>query len=218
LTNLLGTAISTNPGLLTLNLAAINGRRISAFNFAGTGTTSAQDANPSNYELATPPFTGAQMLTGKPVRAIGFVTPFGAAPPDFEARTLVSYAELRAQLLIGWGDAGTAAPFSSMNSTGLVLDLANTDIGAKHHILIGPLAIDLKSLAASPTIVGASNAYTMFVIVTATSINHYSNFADFVAALTTSLSSSRLVGFAAGGALDQAANTLTAQSAVAILK
>jgi hypothetical protein len=218
LTNLFGSVVSNNPGLLTLNLSAINGRRISAFNFAGTGVTPAEDANPVNYDVATPPFTVMQFLTGRPMRAIGFVTPFGAAPPDFEARTLVSYAELRAQLAIGWGDAGTTAPFTSMNATGLVLNLANPDIGLRHHIHLGPIALDLQSLAASPTIVGASTGQTMFVIATASGLNHYSNFADFVSALTTSLNGSRIVSFTASGAYDQAAGILIAKEAVAILR
>jgi hypothetical protein len=159
-----------------------------------------------------------QLLTGRPMRAIGFVTPFGAAPPDFEARTLVGYAELRAQLAVGWGDAGTSAPFSSMNSTGLVLNLANPDIGLRHHIHLGPVVIDLQSLAASPTIVGASTGRTMFVIATASGLHHYSDFAEFVDALTTSLSGSRIVGFTASGAYDQAAGAFMAQEAVAILR
>jgi hypothetical protein len=218
LTSLFGSVLTNNPGLLTLNLSAINGRRISAFNFAGTGVTPAQDADPANYEVSTPPFMVMQLLTGRPMRAIGFVTPFGAAPPDFEARTLVSYAELRAQLAIGWGDAGTTAPFSSMNPTGLVLNLANPNIGLRHHIHLGPVAIDLQSLAASPTIVGASSGLTMFVIATPSGLNHYSDFAEFVAALTTALNNSPIVSFSAGGTYDATAGTLTAKEAVAILR
>jgi hypothetical protein len=152
------------------------------------------------------------------MRAIGFVTPFGAAPPDFSARTLVSYADMRAYLAIGWGDAGTKAPFSSMNASGLVLNLANPDIGARHHIFVGPVAIDLKTLAASPTIVGAASGQTMYVIVTGSGISHYSSFADFVTFLTTGLNGSRMVTFIANGAFDRVANTLTANEAVAILK
>ncbi len=219
LTQLFGTVVSNNPGLLTLNLAAINGRRITAFNFTGTGTAPMQDANPVNYEVQTPPVMIMQLLVGRPMRAMGFVTPFGIAPPDFESRTLVSYAELRAQLAIGWGDTGTTAPFSSMNAAGLVLNLSNPDIGLRHHITLGPIAIDLQSLAASPTIVGASSGQTMFAIVTASGIHHYSSFTEFVAALTTGLNgSTRIVSFTAGGSYDQAANVVTAKEAVAILR
>jgi len=216
LTQLSGTVVSNNPGLLTLNLAAINGRRVTAFNFAGTGMTPAQDANPASYEVQTPPFMVMQLLNGRLMRALGFVTPFGAAPPDFESRTLVSYAELRAQLVIGWADTGSAAPFSSMNSTGLVLNLADPNIGLRHHIHTGPVVVELQG---SPTVVGASSGQTMYVIVTPTGIMHYSSFAEFVAALTTTLDgSTRMVSFTAGGSFDQATNTLTAKEAAAIVR
>lgn len=218
LTHLIGTVVSNNPGLLTLNLAAINGRRVDAFNFAGTGTATATDADPTHYEIATPPITIMQILNGRPMRAFGFVTPFGAAPPDFTSRTLVSYAELRALLSVGWGDEGASAPFTSMNPTGLVLNLANPDLGLRHHILFGPIAIDLQSLPASPTIVGASTSQTMFVIVTANGINHYSDFSEFVAALTNGLNGAKLVSFTSNGGYDAASSTLTIRDAVAILK
>lgn len=218
LTHLFGTVVTNSPGLLTLNLEAINGRRLDAFNFAGTGSAPATDADPTRYEVATPPITIMQILTGRPMRALGFVSPFGEAPPDFTSRTLVSYAELRASLSIGWGDAGTSAPFSSMNSTGLVLNLTNPDIGLRHHILFGPIALDLQSLPASPMIVGASTGNTMFAIVTSNGINHYSDFAEFVAALTTGLNGSKIVSFTASGGYEASGTTLTIKDAVAILK
>ncbi len=219
LTHVFGTVVNNNPGLLTLNLAAINGRRVGAFNFAGTGASPAQDANPAAYEIETPPVTILQILTGQPMAALGFVTPFGTAPPDFESRTLVSFAETRAQLGIGWGEVGTAAPFSSLNPSGLVLDLADPNIGLRHHIHIGPMLIDLKSLPSSPMIVGATGGTTMHAIVTSSGIQHYATFADFVAALTTSLNgATRMVGFYAGGTFDGTTNTVTAKQAVAILK
>ncbi|HTE40676.1 MAG TPA: hypothetical protein VK629_07595 [Steroidobacteraceae bacterium] len=219
LSHLFGTVVSNNPGLLTLNLAAINARPIAIFNFAGTGQVSAQDASPANYEVQTPLVTSLQLTNGRIARVFGYVTPFGAAPPDFQSRTLVSYAELRAQLAIGFGVAGSAAPFNSLNASGLILNLADPNIGLPHHIHVGPTTFDLQSLTASPTILGASGGATMYVIVTTTGIMHYAAFADFVAALTTSLNgSSRLVGFSASGYFDSNANTLTASAAAAILK
>lgn len=219
LTHLFGTVVTNNPGLTTLNLAAINGRPITAFNFAGTGASTAQDANPANYEVQTPPVTIMQILAGKPLAALGFVTPFGAAPPDFESRTLVSFAEVRAQLGIGWGDTGTAAPFTTLSPSGLVLNLSDPNIGVRHHIHIGPMIIDLSALSVSPTISGATSGMTMYVIVTSTGIQHYASFADFVAALSSGVNAAnRLVSFNASGSFDQTSNTLTANSAVAFIK
>lgn len=218
-THIFGTMIGNSTGAITLNLAAINGRRIDAFDFTGTGATPAQDADPANYEVRIPPFTITPMVIGRHIRAIGFVTPFGAAPPDFEARTLVSYVELRSQLAIGWGSEGTATPFSSADANGLVLDLTNPDIGLRHHIHLGPVAIDLNSLSTSPTIAGATSGTTMYAIVTASGIMHYSDFAEFVTALTAQLTgSTRILSFTAGGTYDPIAISFTASEAVAILR
>jgi hypothetical protein len=105
-----------------------------------------------------------------------------------------------------------------MNSTGLVLDLANPDIGLRHHILLGPIAVDLQSLAAAPTIVGASSGLTMFVIATPSGLNHYSDFAEFVAALTMGLNGAHIVSFNAGGTYDQTGGIFMTNEAVAILR
>ena len=218
-THVFGTLVGNSPGLVRLNLAAINGRRIDAFDFAGTGTTPADDADPIDYQVQTPPFTITPMIIGRHMRAIGFVTPFGAAPPDFEARTLVSHIELRSQLAIGWGVEGTTAPFSSADASGMVLDLNNPDIGLRHHIHLGPVAIDLNSLTSSPAIVGADSGTTMYAIVTTSGILHYSDFSEFVTALTAQLTgSTRIVSLTAGGLFDPIANVFTASEAAAIIR
>jgi len=218
-THIFGTLVSNGVNVIQLNLAAINGRRIDAFDFAGTGATSAQDADPTSYEVQTPQFTFTPMVIGRYMRAIGFVTPFGAAPPDFEARTLVSYVELRSQLAIGWGSEGTTAPFSSADASGIALDLNNPDVGARHHIHLGPVAIDLNSLSTSPPIVGATSGATMYAIGTPSGIMHYSSFAEFVAALNAQLTgSTRIMSFTAGGTYDPIAISFTASEAVAILR
>ena len=83
----------------------------------------------------------------------------------------------------------------------------------------GPVAIDLLQLSASPTIVGATSGETMYVITTANGVMHYGAFADFVAALSTSLNgSTRIVRFTATGSYDAVGNTVTARAAAAILK
>jgi hypothetical protein len=49
-TSIYGFVKQTSAGMVTLQLASIAGRRVSAFNFAGTGMSAAQDADPANYE------------------------------------------------------------------------------------------------------------------------------------------------------------------------
>ena len=81
----------------------------------------------------------------------GATTPFGAAPPDFNATALTPASALEQTLVVQW-PSGEAAPFSSASASGYVLDLSKTTIGTIHDIYSGPAAIDLKSLPASPLI------------------------------------------------------------------
>ena len=69
------------------------------------------------------------------------------APPDFDARTLVDFPRLPAMLTLSWGPNGTTAPFSSQEPTGLVLDLANPDIGRLHVLTVGPRVLNLLDAA-----------------------------------------------------------------------
>ncbi len=52
-TPIYGFVKQATTGAMTMRLDSIAGRRVSAFNFAGTGMTPAQDADPLNYEVAT---------------------------------------------------------------------------------------------------------------------------------------------------------------------
>ena len=54
-------------------------------------------------------FTSSTLATGTATRFIGFVTPFGAAPPDFNAQTLVDFSNTASDLLINWRGDGAAA-------------------------------------------------------------------------------------------------------------
>ncbi|MFI5454912.1 MAG: hypothetical protein ACHRXM_05625, partial [Isosphaerales bacterium] len=46
------------------------------------------------------------LSVGAPVRFAGFVAPFGQAPPDFNASTLLSFAQTRALLDLKWPPSG----------------------------------------------------------------------------------------------------------------
>ena len=206
-----------STGALTLQLDSIAGRKVSAFNFSGTGTSPAQDADPANYEVAGAlDFSG--MSTGEPTKLIGFPTPFGLAPPDFDARTLVDFPRLPALLSLSWGAAGTTAPFSSQEPTSLVLDLTNPSIGRLHFLTIGPRVLDLTSLPASPGIVPPADGPTAYLIVMRDESRAFHDFSDFVAELGLRLSTSAMVSMTASGSYNGDSNTLTARSIVVILK
>ena len=86
LTHVAGTVVSTQPGELTLDLAAIDGRLPGIFDSNGTGVSSDVDAEAAHYQVATGPLALGGLTAGQPAAAFGFVTPFGKAPPDYEVR------------------------------------------------------------------------------------------------------------------------------------
>lgn len=218
LTHLGGRVVAAQPGELTLDLRAIDGRSVDAFDFAGTGVSAAQDADPRAYEVATGVLGSGLLQPGEWLRVYGFVEPFGLAPPDFRGRTVVDFAGLRAQLAVGWGPAGTTAPFLDIGPAGIVVDLANPDLGVRHHLRIGPRVIDLTALPAAPRIVPWVGGPAAYVIRQAGTSQGFADFARFAAELARRLDgSARLVGFGATGRYDGPANELAARSAIAML-
>ncbi|MCU0974714.1 MAG: DUF4382 domain-containing protein [Steroidobacteraceae bacterium] len=218
LTHVGGRVVTSGPGEVTLGLAVIDGRGIEAFDFAGTGASAAQDADPAAYEVATGTLGVAQLQPGKWVRVFGYVEPFGLAPPDFRARTVVDFAELRAQLAVGWGSEGTTAPFLEIGPAGLVVDLANPDLGLRHHLKIGPRVIDLTGQPAMPRIVPPAAGPVAYVIRQDGTSQGFGDFARFAEDLARRLDgSARMTGFGATGRYDGLASEFTARTAIAML-
>jgi hypothetical protein len=218
-TPIYGFVKSTSSDGLTLQLDSIAGRKVSAFDFAGTGTGAAQDADPANYEVATGLMSLPDFSAGEPTKLIGFPAPFGMAPPDFNARTAVDFPRLPAMLSLVWNPTGTTAPFSSQNPTGLVLDLGNEDIGRVHVLTVGPRILNLLTLPASPSIVPPDNGPTAYLIVMRGESHAFHDFADFVAGLGTRLDGSvAMVSFTASGNYNGDTNVLSARTIVVILK
>jgi len=210
-TYLHGAVNSIVPGQVNLNLRGIDRLGIDAFNFAGTGTTPAQDANPADYEVATGTMGLSGLAAGEAARVIGFVRPFGAAPADFEGRTVVDHRELPTMLGIGWGSSGTTAPFSSMGATGLVLDMSNPSIGERHHLIFGARVVDLKTLPTPPTLAPPAGGRAIYGISIGGDIRMFTSFADFSAELATVLGGGRrAIALTAVGEYDATSTTLRA--------
>jgi hypothetical protein len=182
-TRLAGLVNTIVPGQTDIELHAIDRRRVQIFDFSGTGTSPAMDADPDNYEVSTGNLFMNPLATGRPVVVYGFPNAFGGAPPDFEGRTIIDYADVRSVLGIGWGVEGTLAPFLSIGTDGLVLDNQNPDIDVRHHIKQGPVLIDLSTLPSGTLIAPRAGGRSLFVVKTTDSLQLYSDFSDFVTAL-----------------------------------
>jgi len=211
LTHMTGTVVQANPGQIDLDLFSIDGRNPDFFDFSGTGSSIVADADPENYEVATGALDVSDFDPDDPARIFGFVTPFGAAPPDFEGRTLVNFDSIRALLGIGWGLAGTDAPFLSMGQDGFVIDTGNPDLGARHFIKVGPRIADITTLASPMTIEPMTNGRTLFALSFRGRLEMYRDFGDYATRVNSLLNGgSTMRALTARGAFDLDQVTLTA--------
>lgn len=144
-------------GTVTLNLQSLDGLPASAFNFAGTGGGAANDASSSAYVVNTGTLAQTGFSMSSPARVFGFATPFGSAPPDFTATTLVNFAAATDLLLVDWTTPGSTTALSGVTATSTSLDLSLTNVGREHLIQIGPQQLDITTLAAAPVIVPDSS-------------------------------------------------------------
>lgn len=218
LTHLSGIANTVNPGQIDVKLQSIDRRRVDIFDFTGTGPSPDLDADPSNYEVATGSLPLDNQAVGKPVVAFGFPSAFGTAPPDFEGRTVIDFSDVRSVLGVGWGSAGTTAPFLSMDGEGLLLDHLNEDIDQRHHIKQGPVLIDLTALNSGTLIIPPGDRRSVFALKRGDSLHLYRDFADFSAALTEALDGSTTArSMYARGHYDAGSNIFTAWKIAVIL-
>lgn len=155
-TSLFGSFVSDSTGSLVMNLQSIDGFPVSAYNFAGTGTSTTSDAIASAYVVNTGSITlPADATTANaPIFVQGYAAPFGSAPPDFIALQVPAEAAVPATLIVNWSGTGTTAPFvaNSATAAGFTIDLSNAAYQSGV-LRIGDESIDLKTLPASPTVV-----------------------------------------------------------------
>ncbi|MGA7964450.1 MAG: DUF4382 domain-containing protein [Gammaproteobacteria bacterium] len=207
-----GTVSTINSGQVNLVLAEVNHHPVGWFNFAGTGSTSTLDADPANYEVATGTLDFSGLSLGTATEINGFVQPFGQAPPDFNAVSLGDFAAANTRLMVGWRPNGTTAPFSVENTTQLVIDLADPNIGPFAVLREGGVLTNLTSLPASPTVAPDSRGTGLFAIRKAGTVTIYVSFASFVTALQSQLNGSTvMIGLFARGGYDAGSNTFTVQ-------
>ena len=210
-THLHGTVNAVLPGQLNLTLRGIDRLGIDAFDFAGTGVTPAQDANPADYDVATGTLGLAHLVAGEAARVVGFVQPFGEAPPDFQGRTVIDHRGVPAVLGIGWGAAGTTAPFSSMGASGLVLDVDNSGLGNRHVLIVGMRRVDLTALPAPPTLAPPVVGRAIYGIAVGADIRLFTDFAEFTSELAAQLGGGRAaIALTASGSYEAATVTLQA--------
>jgi hypothetical protein len=222
-TPLWGAYTSQVAGVVTLALQSLDGKSASAFNFAGTGTGSTEDATSGAYTVNVPSsLTIPATNPGAPIRFYGFVEPFGMAPPDFAATTLVSFANTVGRLRILWGPPGLTMPFvAPLSATNVVISQANLQSAWIDSLRIGPERLKPSAVSTGLTLVpNTAAAMTQFAIahVMSHKIDGYSDFGDLITALNTDLNGmTALLGVSASGPYNSTSGTLSVNSAIFLL-
>jgi hypothetical protein len=210
-----GTVNTTGAGSLEMNVQRIAGRRITLFNFAGTGTSSGTDADPAHYQVGTGLLDLSGLTTGTPVRVFGFSTKFHTAPPDFTAQTVVNLTAVPAALLVNWAPP-SATPFANLSDAGLVLNLAG--VGSAHYVWRGPVATDLTG-AGSPTITPSNPAEGLFAIGSNGTVQVFTQFTGYWQALQQQLAQGQKAGVVgAHGLYNDPTSTMTADQIYTVVQ
>jgi hypothetical protein len=209
-----GLVTGQGTGALSLNLASLGGRSAAAFDFIGTG------ASASQYVVSTGALDLSNSTVGAPVIVSGLTSQYGAAPPNFTASTLLDPTTIQAELIVDWG-TGTAAPFTTYDTTAIDLDIHNSSIGARHQIQVGAQLINVVALSSDPLIspspTSGATVFTIGHAATAT-MENFNTYAAFVTQLQTELNGTVLAtGFTAAGQYTVSSSSFSATSITVFL-
>lgn len=189
LTRLRGTVVGINAGM-TLDLQAIDSRRIGMFDFSGTGTDPDHDADPNQYEIATGTLDLSSVEPGEFVKLFGFMNGFGQAPADFLAQTIIDPSRVRSRMRVVWAPP-SSTPFQLLTAEQMVL--SPDGHGKFHHLGYAGGMIDLDDLSAPVTIQPLSDSAGRFLIRYRQSRQFYATFEAFVSSLDAYLADGRQV-------------------------
>jgi hypothetical protein len=133
-------------------------------------------------------------VVGAPVVVSGFPNSFGVTSPDFTATTLLDTTTILAELVVDWG-AGTAAPFTTFDTSAITIDVLNTSIGLRHQIQVGSQTINILGLSSDPQIAPATGSTTIFSIGHSASgiTESFNTYANFITQLQSELNGTVLV-------------------------
>ena len=207
LTSAEGLVTAQGSAALTLNLTSLGGRSISAFDFTGSG------AAPNQYGVATPGLDLTNAIVGAPVVVTGFPSAFGSTSPNYTASTLLDPTTIQAELVVDW-NGGTAAPFTTLDSTSITLDVNNSSIGARHQVQIGSQIVDIVGLSSGLTISPTTGSEMVFSIGHSVSftIESFDTYTAFITQLQSELSGALATGMTAVGQYTVSASAFSASS------
>ncbi|MBI4607259.1 MAG: DUF4382 domain-containing protein [Planctomycetes bacterium] len=212
-TRISGEVKAVGRGSLTLEVQRFGRRRPDAFDFSGTGPEGSE-ADPSSYDVETGDIDLEGIAAGTPVRVFGFVTPFGSAPPDFEAQTVVDVSDVSALLLVVWRHDSDEQVV--LGESRIELDLSDSPF--VHHVERSGTRTDLMDLAGA-SLVPAGGSSGLYAIADRGMIAVFADFGAFLEELDQRLAGGtdarRLL---ATGSFDDASGELAAASVTVVLR
>lgn len=207
LTTLRGTVLDVDTPLFVINIQSIDRRHVSVFDFQGTGMDPDNDADPAYYEIDSGSLDLSSLAQASPVKVRGFVSPFGQAPEDFEAQTVIDVSNVKAVMTVNWDPVSTTA-FENLSAQGLTLNLEG--IGLFHHMGRAGVVTDLVMLSDSPFIQPREGGQGLFSITQNGTCQLHTTFENFVADLKDRLADGGAVkDLVATGLFDDGTATLT---------
>ena len=189
--DLAASVLETGNGLV-VDLQGINHRAVSRYDFSGTGSDAANDADPDSYEVDTGSLPLAHIDIGDPVWIRGFPAAFGMAPPDFEAKTVIDVGMMNTQMLVSWEPDGSGNAIARIDEDGLLVDIS--DAGSLHHLKRAGILTDLGSLDSLPLIVPGDRR-GLYTISEGYRIETYFDWGRFAEALAGRLEQGQAVAF-----------------------
>lgn len=180
--SLSATLVSVSP--MALDLAFVNGRRAALYDYSGTGSSPETDADKDFYEVFTSSLDLSDLSIGDPIRVLGYVTEFGAAPEDLSATTVISGSDMRGFMIVGYGLLGSYSAIVSANVAGIQLSLDDARIS--HHIVRAGIPVDIDDLPLTPLVVpvGEDGIYTIMV---GSRLSVFTTYSDMIETLNDQL-------------------------------
>lgn len=177
LNQIVGEVVQQSP--LVVDLSHINKRPVSIFNFAGTGISEIDDANPSQYDINTGVLDLNTIAENEWIQVRGYPTAFGSAPADFDAISIINpeFSSHAARYMIKWDESAE----TSLSAENQELIIHDEQARSKLHLNGVPgssqLDMDLNKIVAKDE----NGLYA--ILGEGEGINLYRNFTDFLSAI-----------------------------------
>jgi hypothetical protein len=212
-TEVTGVVKTVAQGAVSMTVERIGSRLPGIFNFTGTGP-SGSEADPADYKVDTTDIDLTGLAVGSPVRIIGFVSPFGSAPPDFDALTVVDLSSVGALMEVIWS-ADSDLQLKDFSSTKISIDLA--DSPKIHDVVRGGAVTDLAGT--QPALAPSAGTLDFFAIRDSGTVTVFTSFAGFEAELLSRLTTGKMARrLCAIGHFDDTQKQLNARAASVILR